>query len=357
LTVLAAACGADPSDSGSGGRGSTDPFGNSQQGSGSAASTPGGFGNPNGTPASMAGSSSSMVGGTNSCARADVTATRVTPSVMLVVDGSTSMEMAYGMSTRWLAIRDALVSPTGVVTQLEGVVKFGLALFGTIPACPLPFGILDPALMNLGAITNGLPAIAPGLTTPTGLALDMVVDRLPDPSMALDVDVGPQIIVLATDGDPNDCLLPIPNTVPSIDAAKKGAAKHLKMYVISVGQDASAVHLQEMANIGAGMDQFANPGATVYYPEDPAALSATLQSLIGQAVGCTVRLEGRGVRLGAECRGEVTLNGFPLECNGADGWKLIDETHIELQGTSCQTFMNDAAASLHANFPCDVLVD
>src|SRR6185503_2138060 len=87
--------------------------------------------------------------------------------------------------SRWMSIRNALVDPTvGVVPSLQNLVKFGLALFGTQPTCPLPFGIIEPALNNATAITGQLPnGIAPGTFTPTGPALDMVVDHLPDSSV------------------------------------------------------------------------------------------------------------------------------------------------------------------------------
>jgi len=124
-----------------------------------------------------------------------------------------------------------------------------------------------------------------------------------------------------------------------------------------VGQDAAAAHLQEMANIGAGMPGNAMPGAPVYYPEDPAALAETLKTLIGAELSCDLALEGKGVMMGRECMGStVMLNGRALECNGADGWKLTDETHIQLQGAACVEFKDAVDASLTANFPCEVIV-
>jgi hypothetical protein len=319
------------------------------------------------------------------CASTSITANRVLPTVMLVVDGSTSMEMPYGMpvatdggvtdpmmpapapaqSSRWQAIREALVKPdVGVVPSLQGLVHFGLALFGTQPACPLPTGIVMPMLNNYAAINAGMPVgTPPGLFTPTGPALDQVVTMLPDSANAVDKVIGPQIIVLATDGDPNSCGsmdifggLPATDYAPSIAAAMKAQAKHIKMYVISVGQDAAATHLQEMANIGAGMAGNANPGAPVYYPENPAALAETLKTLIGAELSCDLALEGKGVMMGMECMGTVMLNGQPLECNGADGWKLVDQTHIQLQGAACDAFKGAVDARLSANFPCKVIV-
>jgi hypothetical protein len=143
---------------------------------------------------------------------------------------------------------------------------------------------------------------------------------------------------------------------PSIAAAMKLQAKHQRMYVISVGQDAAKQHLQEMANLGAGLQMDESPGAMVYYPEDPAALADTLAMLIGKEVPCDVELSGKGVVMGSECTGTVTINGNELPCNDPNGWKLKDATHITLQGMACDMFKNATDAMLHAEFPCEALV-
>ncbi len=331
-------------------------------------------------PTSLAGEPMMLPPMESSCGSTDITVSRVLPSVMLLVDGSQSMLDPYGdpvldmpdggvadpamqgaapaQSQRWTAVRDALADPDdGVVAKLEGLVRFGLAVYGTTPQCPLPLGTLEPVLHNYQAIEASLPQQPPGLTTPTGIALDRIVDLLPDPKQALDETIGPQIIILATDGDPNSCELPLQNYEPSIQAAMKAQAKNLRMYVISVGQDAAEAHLQEMANLGASMDRFASPGAEVYYPEDPAGLAATLETLIGDELSCELTLDGKGVKQGSECRGLVTLNGEELECNGPDGWSLTDSKTITLQGASCEIFKNASDAMLRANFPCDLLVE
>jgi hypothetical protein len=398
LTLLClSACGSDTS--GNDNRNFNGP-GGTRSGSGGSSSGGAGnpvFSNPN-APINTGGGGKYVNQDEVTCGKSDLHASRILPSVMLVVDGSSSMQSGYGaipgdagvadggmgatmgggvpgvmppapgQSSRWEAVRKALIDPTdGVVPKLQGLVKFGLAVFGTQPSCPLPAGVVAPALNNAPAVMSGLPMQPPGMYTPTGVALDMIVDMLPDPSQSLDGTIEPQIIVLATDGDPNSCGdmvdpllgLPIPPTTdyaPSIAAAMKLAAKHQRMYVISVGQDAAKQHLQEMANLGAGLQQNESPGATVYYPEDPAGLADTLAMLIGAEVPCDVELSGKGVVMGSECMGTVTINGTELPCNGPDGWKLKDATHITLQGMACDMFKNATDAMLHAEFPCEALV-
>jgi hypothetical protein len=395
--LVASGCGSSGDDDGSGtGRNGNGGPGRMITGSGGSTSPKGGglFGNPNGAP--TMGASGSQVPNEDdiTCAKSHITATRVIPTVMLLLDGSQSMTACYGPDnatpavdggtavvcppddsggllppppppgaiSRWDAIRRAVADPTiGVVSALQDRVMFGVAVFGTQPQCPLPLGVIDPALNNFNAIAGAVPVQPPGTYTPTGVALEEIVKKLPDPvNDAIDKTIGPQIVVLATDGDPNACeaVLGIPTTDygPSINAAMQLAAKNQRMYVISVGADASKDHLQQMANLGAGLPQMMTPGATVYYPEDPAALADTLATLIGQELSCDLALEGKGVVESMACSGEVTLNGQPLECGGANGWALKDKTHITLQGTACDTFKMGADALLDASFPCEALV-
>jgi hypothetical protein len=267
-------------------------------------------------------------------------------------------------------VRTALIDPMmGVVPQLQGLVQFGLAVYGTgmgnifepppPGSCPLPLGVVEPALNNFMNVMGGLHDTPPGTFTPTGLALNAVVDMMPDGlSNDPDKEVPPQIIVLATDGNPNDCMpmdFMTPNYQPSLDAAMKAVTKHQKLYVISVGTDADKTHLQQMANIGAGMPMDMMPGAPVFYPENAAELSSTLSDLIGKELSCEVTLQGKGVMMGKECSGKVTIDGTELMCNV--DWKLNDPFHLELLGAPCETFKKSASAMLIANFPCDVILE
>jgi hypothetical protein len=315
------------------------------------------------------------------CAGVRINASRILPTVMLVVDGSASMEGPYGDPpaadpdagmpmmppagpSRWASVREALVGPDGVVGKLQDRVNFGLAVYGTNATCPLPLGVVAPQLNNAAAITSGIPQTPPGLFTPTGVALEEVVKMLPDPTMVLDgPPIGPQIILLATDGDPNACdaVLDIfTGTVmtdygPSISAAMMGQAKNLRMYVVSVGQDAAASHLQQMANIGAGQDAMTGT-AEVHYPENTATLTATLETLIGAELSCDLALEGKGIKVDLACTGTVTVNGTPLECNGPDGFQLVDEKTLRLNGTTCEMYKNSVDTLIDANFPCDAVI-
>jgi hypothetical protein len=182
----------------------------------------------------------------------------------------------------------------------------------------------------------------------------MVFAGMPDQQQALDQELGPQIVVLATDGEPNNCVDTTRDFVSATNAAEAGRAKGIRMYVISLADTTGefTAHLQEMANIGAGNDRAATPPAQLYVPTNPTELAATLESIIGGAVGCDVVLNG-SVAAGFECAGMATLNQTPLTCDDPNGWTLTDPRHVRLLGTSCDRFKADTSIQFHIQFPCD----
>ena len=304
------------------------------------------------------------------CVEGKVDATRVTPRVILVLDGSCSMSTDYpangaesasdctdNPNGRWAALRRALVDPqAGVVSKLQHIVQFGVVVFGTEPTCPIPGDAVPPGPANFAMIEAKIPRVQPGMYTPTGPALDWVYDNLITANTP-DGNNGPQIVILATDGEPNSCGTrgrggsTDTNYQPSIDAVKKGHDLGVATYVFSLADAAGAFHdhLQELANLGA----LTGGSAKLYEPTSPAELSSALETLIGAAVSCDIALNGR-VTVGSECMGTVTLNGQPLGCNQPNGWSLSDERHIRVAGTACQALM-DRAALIEARFPCNIL--
>ena len=358
LAGLLVACGDDDSSDGSGMKG--DPFGNAPNGDP--------FNSPKaGTGSGSSGSSgSSAVGsGGPNCPSGIARTSRVTPRVILVLDGSCSMSTPYPANgarsasmctntpnSRWAALHEVLLGNNGVVRQLEGVVEFGVTIFGTQPRCPLAVEPINPAINNFNAINGAFPANAPpGMYTPTGPALDWVYENMVDRTSGPDTMEGPQIVLLATDGEPNSCDNPNTNYRPSVDAVMKGAGYGAKTYVVSLA-DASGEfhdHLQELANIGNG------GMGTLYTPGNPEELRAALELLIGGAVGCDIALNG-SVRDGEECKGEVKLNDQKLECGGDNGWELTDRRHIRLKGSACDKLKATPNAVLSANFPCGIFM-
>ena len=314
----------------------------------------------------------------NVCASADVSATRITPTVYLVIDGSSSMNARFGGGTRWSVLREAIVGANGVVAKLNPVVKFGMSIYSNNDPMKCPAMVnVAPALSNLNAISTSYPAMETGGGTPTGEALQQVVDSLPDFNSP-DAAGAPPIIVLATDGEPNGCsggavcdwtdwanclgmlltsLANAPVTYEStLKAVRAARDKNIAVWVVSLAEGLNNIpDLQKTANIGAGLADNAMPGATIYSPQNPDDLTQTLAKLIGAAVTCNVELAGK-LDVKRACEGRVLMNGQALECGNDQGWKPVDAGHIELLGTACDRFKSDPAVILDATFPCDVVV-
>lgn len=340
----------------------------------------GDFDNPSiikgGAGAPGTGPGTGRVGLDGACANGRITALRVAPKVALVLDGSCSMSTDYpanGMESatectsnprsRWTALRNALIDPQrGVVPKLEKVVAFGVVTYGTRNSCPIPGLPVTPKTGNLANITAQLPMVQPGQYTPTGPALDWVYDNWIE-AQGPDDRGAPQIVILATDGEPNSCGgtggmgrgmgqtgQMATNYQPSIDAVKKGAAKGATTYVISLADATGPFHdhLQELANLG-------NPGAggkaKLYEPASPDQLSQALETLTGEAVGCEIELNG-AISSADACSGVVKLDGMTLKCNDPNGWALIDERNIRLQGSACMHLTNKNDAMVEASFTC-----
>jgi hypothetical protein len=303
------------------------------------------------------------------CVEGSANASRVTPNVILVLDGSCSMSTDYpangeesasectaNQNGRWTALRNALIDPQqGVVPKLQHLVNFGLAVYGTNGTCPIPEGHMPvrPALNNLAAITSSMPAVQPGMYTPTGAALDWVYENMIQEASP-DVQLGPQIVILATDGEPNSCDgggggRRGANYRPSVDAVMNGTALGVTTYVISLADATGdfANHLQELANLG---NPAAGGSAKLYQPSSPAELSADIMTLVGGAIGCDIVLDG-SLMAGAECQGTVTVNGSPVSCNDPNGFEAVDARRIRLVGNSCIALM-DRNAVVEAKFPC-----
>lgn len=303
--------------------------------------------------------------GSNVCADVRVEATRVTPNVVLIVDQSGSMTSGFGESNRWDALRDSLLGrPDGLIDSLQSTVRFGLALYSAeaegnssdpVPGmCPLVEWV-PPDIDNYDRIDAVYGPADPIDETPTGASIDDVLDRLlmtPDPS------TDPTIFILATDGEPDTCAQPNPQEgqPEALAAAERAYRAGIRTFIISVGEGTiSAEHLQDMANAGLGREA-GDPDAEYWEAGDDEGLRTALRDIVGGELSCVVTLEGRIQNLDQACSGEVRLNGTVLPCDDPDGWRAIDETHIELRGAACDTLQSGPGVTLEATFPCDIIL-
>ena len=367
-------------------------FGNAGAGVAGAGASGSGFAGFGNQPVSGAGGG--VLGGVagtedlkaKTCAEGMVNAARTQPVITLVIDGSGSMCDSFGGPSRWNALRDALLNPTtGLITQLEAGVQFGLHLYDggvdallallspsvpPTPDCALTNGLgrtgdctqmrvtVPNALNNFAAIDAVYPQRELGGSTPTDLAMREVLEPMVN-NLPVQAPDGPRIqphfVILATDGQPNSICYGglagdgAPQQQDVIAVVDWAAQAGVKTYVISLAQDASLMaHLDAVAAAGG-------TGSPPFTPTNQADLVATLTEIIGGAIGCRVQLNGE-IKAGQECSGSVTFNGFPLACGDPNGWQLIDPRTIELTGTACTDFINSPSSNVTADFPCGVFV-
>jgi hypothetical protein len=282
------------------------------------------------------------------CADVDVTFDRITPTVVLLIDQSGSMTEDFGgAGTRWNVLHDALMDPqTGFVRALENEIRFGLALYTSHDgnaggACPILTRV-EAAMGNYEAIAAMYGAANPDDETPTGESILAVVDQLKQV-----LEPGPKMIVLATDGMPDTCAEPNPQNgqQESVDAAKAAFAEGIKTVVVSVGPEVSQDHLQDMANAGAGVAS----GAEYYQALDQGELIGSFDKIINGVRACVFTLNGKVT--GDPAVGTVLLDGQPLSYNDPNGWRLNNESEIEIVGEACQQ-IQDGEHSLKVTFPC-----
>ena len=295
------------------------------------------------------------------CPNVNFTATAITPTIQLLIDKSGSMlNDDFGGQVRYEAIRDALVGAGGVVGQYQAQAYFGATLYtqssSTCPVLLPGAGGTGRALNNLPAIQNIITSNYPvnGQGTPTGPSLeatylDLVANPPPPDS--------PPIIVLATDGQPYTCPDNSNNTLgqmQSLAAAQAAYAAGIRTYVLGVAVDGgTAAHLQQVANVGAGMDPVTG-NAPYYSADNPASLAAAFQAIISGVVSCEVMLDGDINQDQAEL-GIVRLNGMIL-MYGTD-WELVGTNVIRLLGAACQTFLGSSNPTVTAEFPCGAIIE
>ena len=318
------------------------------------------------------------------CAKQNIVISRVVPTIWLVIDGSGSMLDPLGAGapqSRWSALYDALMNADGgIVKTLEKDVQWGVVLYdgpppgGMSPQIPLPDGgvkmlppaetcprvvVVEPKKEAFADIAQVVGIDPLGGSTPTDKALEVVANHLPDMSgQVLDARVFPTIVVLATDGEPNDfCTLdpflglPIGGDVrPKVlSAVERMESMNVKTYVISLagGDQNLTMHLNRVAASGG-------TGLPPFFPTTKDQLVQAFKDIIGPETACDVVLNG-SVKPGIECMGKIKINGVELPCNDPNGWALKDPSTVAIQGSACQQYKMDLSSVLEADFPCEVI--
>ena len=326
--------------------------------------------------------------------------------------------------SRWEAFDRAVFSASGPIAQLQGSARIGMTFYTrhaggdennvacghekcpeetclgdssqcssslNCMRCPTPSCLQEgsaddsdiiataPQLDQFSVLKQMLTDFGPDGDTPTGDSIDFVRPGL----AALAASTRePTLLIIATDGAPDRCEDHRSNSNRGLDtifdgdgvldgmeesllAAHTARTAGIDSYIISLGSGAIALsHLQQMANVGLGLDQY-EPAATeadYYVATDTSGLTDAINAIIGGAVTCNLTLS-QPIKAASACNGQVTYNGAPLACNPADGngWFAGaadtegNTSTIELRGAACDTLKRDGGVVAGA-FPCDVIV-
>lgn len=298
-------------------------------------------------------------GGNDTCPRVNFTAKPTTPSILLLLDRSGSMGASFdGDLSRWAVVRQALTDPTtGIVSQLEAKAYFGSMIFQNIDEGTCPQLVTSPRALNNAAVIRA--ALAPNQNnnsgTPTAKSLEAAVATFatsPAPAGS------PKIIVLATDGRPNPCNNRQDGNYPEEqlkveNTAGAAYATGIRTIPLSVATSQQDVHLQRVANRGAGV-QAGQPNAPLYKGDTPANLKAAFEAIIGGAISCDLTVNGSLDQTQA-AGGDVRLNDRKLTF-GTD-WQLVGTNIIRLLGASCTELKNTANPKVDGTFPCGVQIE
>lgn len=292
---------------------------------------------------------------TEGCPLLDVILVPQTPTMVLLVDQSFSMEeILSDDQTRWQVITNVLIDPdTGIVPQFAAAIRLGLTLYTSIDGnttgmeCPMLTEVA-PALDNAAAIESVMSMSAPLGETPTGESIDAVWQQLE----VLDVP-GRKYIVLATDGEPDTCAVPNPQEgqPESLAATQAAFAAGIETFVISVGADVSQAHLQDLANAGQGA-QPGDPDVPFYLALDQAALVDAFSDILAGVRSCQLDLDTPLTDAdAANC--SVEVNGTVVPLGDANGWQLNNPNEVELLGSACDA-LQTGTSSVQMECACGV---
>lgn len=284
-------------------------------------------------------------GGT--CAPVDFAPTEAVPTIAVLVDGSGSMGTTAGGVTRYQAVEDALVGASGAIPPLQHKAYFGASVFtSSVQTCPQLY-TFAPALDASLAISNLLASYSPSGSSPTAPSIAKVLANLAStpPSAG-----SPPMIVLVTDGLPNDCGSTTGNAGPAITEAGNAYAAGIRLYIVGIAS-VDTTYLQDMANAGTGVTA-TQPNATYYTGSDSASLETALATIFGNAI-CRLKISGGTIDTSQAATGTLTLDGNAL-AYGTD-WSLVDGSTIALLGAACSTFEADASPTVAATFPCSAV--
>jgi hypothetical protein len=124
--------------------------------------------------------------------------------------------------------------------------------------------------------------------------------------------------------------------------------------VVGTGGIAYAEELQSAANIGAGLDPDAAPGAPLGQGVDADSLRSAIADALRPRSVCRFHVDA-ALDPAHMCEGALALEGVELACAADDGWWLESAHRIVLTGAACASLDTNPPAALAVALPCTAI--
>ena len=296
--------------------------------------------------------------------------------VLVLLDRSGSMDMAYGAGTRYQAVATAL---SDVVATYSPHVRFGFqempgrqgcggALFGACCASPPLVDIADGNTQAMpAAIASALPMDG---STPTAASLRLAREYY----QTLADGIDNRYVLLATDGTPNCTLVDTLSSGDALDAASAACVDALaevnamvalgvRVIVLGVGigladdPSGDATCLDALAHAGGVAASPGYPGFLTL--SDSQQLHMAIEQLFGGIVRppCSVHFSNK---VASPLNMAVYFDGKEIPRSWVDGWQLDSPTHpqaVIITGTYCDQIQYFQVAQVEVGYSCTTCVE
>lgn len=364
-------------------KGEPNPFGTDSGGGGGDDSTVGDDANVDETGFildSAGGQGDSHIDPDAACAVATSAGERVPPNILLLFDHSGSMSTTEGSQTRWASATGAI---NDLLPKLPADVRLGLKLFEAVQGDTCASATYSKPDVAMGPVASTSKSIqcwigkatCAGITaaSPTGLTPMMFAEQGAVTYMkglALD---GQKVIILITDGTPEDFCTPTSTVAGVIAAANAGKLANVTTYVIGVpGGDIST--LSQVASAGGGkrtptcVASTTDPTKACHYQigsgNVQADLLKALDDITGKSLTCVFKVPTASGDAGVDptqVNVNLTVGGASTTLNKdtthMSGWDYTDGgSTITLYGSPCNTVLTDGTSKVDILLGCPTKV-